>query len=584
MHPEQVQAQGVETDRHGREAHRNRADDGLELKVPAKELLVQADCQRNADDVVEEGPEQVLPDVPDGGAAQTEGRRHVTQTALHQHHVRRVDRHVRAGSDGNAGVRPGQGRGVVDAVSHHRDLSDGLQPADDRLFSVGQNARNHPVDACGLSDRCGGAGVVAGQHHHPHTRAAELGNRLGAVLLHRVRYGDQAEQRLAGGKEEGCFSFLRQSVSSGRQRFRDPGGFGKKAPVPAAKDQTVPDGLQAVSGHGAERCDLCQCRAACFGTGDHSFCQRVLAPGFQGVGRLQQGIFCYALCRDQIGHGRLTLRQRAGLVQHGDLGFSGRFQGGCGLEEDAVSGALAAAHHNCHRSRQPQGAGTADDQHGHRPGQGEGEVLSGQQPPAEGQQGHADDGGHKHGGNPVGDPGNRRLGRRGVRNHADDLGEGRVLADAGRAAADETGLVQGGGRDGVSLCLVHRDALAGQGGFVDRGGALDDHAVHRHVLTRPHHKDVADLQLVHGDLRLLPVPQDVGGLRHQLHQTLQRVRGPALGIGLQRLADRDQRRDHRRGLEPDVLHGQTVHPGGVAPAHRVGHRKESCQAVEEGGG
>ena len=49
----------------------------------------------------------------------------------------------------------------------------------------------------------------------------------------------------------------------------------------------------------------------------------------------------------------------------------GLLQRGGGLEEDAVFGAHAVAHHDGHRRGQAQGAGAADDQHGDAPGQGE---------------------------------------------------------------------------------------------------------------------------------------------------------------------------------------------------------------------
>ena len=45
------------------------------------------------------------------------------EPALHQHDVRRVDGDVRAGADGDADVRAGQGGGVVDAVADHRYLA-----------------------------------------------------------------------------------------------------------------------------------------------------------------------------------------------------------------------------------------------------------------------------------------------------------------------------------------------------------------------------------------------------------------------------------------------------------------------------
>lgn len=75
------------------------------------------------------------------------------------------------------------------------------------------------------------------------------------------------------------------------------------------------------------------------------------------------------------------------------------------------------------------------------------------------------------------------LRRGGVAHQADDLGQRRVLADALGTAGQRTVLVDGRGADGGAGKLVHRHALAGQGGLVDRGDALGDGAVHGDALT-----------------------------------------------------------------------------------------------------
>ena len=64
------------------------------------------------------------------------------------------------------------------------------------------------------------------------------------------------------------------------------------------------------------------------------------------------------------------------------------------------------------------------------------------------------------------------------------------------------GLIQSCGRNGISRGLVHGDALAGEGGFVDGTGALGNHAVYRDIFTRAYHKTVADVYLFDGNLGL----------------------------------------------------------------------------------
>jgi hypothetical protein len=106
-----------------------------------------------------------------------------------------------------------------------------------------------------------------------------------------------------------------------------------------------------------------------------------------------------------------------------------------------------------HGRREAERAGAADDERADRAGEGEGETPPREQPAEAGQRGDADDGGHEHSGHPIRDAGDRRLRRRGVGDHFDDLRESRVLADAGRAAAEEAGLVDRRGGDDVPRAL-----------------------------------------------------------------------------------------------------------------------------------
>ena len=60
VHIEEIQPQGIRYDRYAGKAHCRSADHRVHL-VP-----VQTSSQRDADQVVEECPEQVLVDIPDG--------------------------------------------------------------------------------------------------------------------------------------------------------------------------------------------------------------------------------------------------------------------------------------------------------------------------------------------------------------------------------------------------------------------------------------------------------------------------------------------------------------------------------------
>ena len=100
----------------------------------------------------------------------------------------------------------------------------------------------------------------------------------------------------------------------------------------------------------------------------------------------------------------------------------------------------------------------------------------------------------------------RRLGRRRIAYHLDNLREGRILADSGRTALKEAGLVQGRGLYFIADRLVDRQTLAGQRGFVDRTVSGDHKAVHRDVLARLHAEDIADPDTVDRNRDFLAVP------------------------------------------------------------------------------
>ena len=81
-----------------------------------------AGCQRDADDVVDERPEEILPNHVNRLLAQFYGFRKCQQVVAHQRNLRHIHRHIRSLSYRHTHVGKGQGLGVVDSVAHHRYL------------------------------------------------------------------------------------------------------------------------------------------------------------------------------------------------------------------------------------------------------------------------------------------------------------------------------------------------------------------------------------------------------------------------------------------------------------------------------
>ena len=573
----QVQPQGVGHHAEAGQAHGRRAEHGIQCQAKGHK----AACgQRNADDIVDKRPEQILVDISQSSPAEPNCRRHIQKAALHEHHIRRVNGHVRAGADGNARIRPGQGRGIVDSVAYHGDLALGLQLPDHGLLAV----RQHPGDDLvhsGLGpDGLGRTLVVSGEHDHLDAHVLQLPNGLGAVRLHGVRHGDHSGENAVTGKEQRGLALLCQGMSLGRHIRRYADGTGNKLQAAAQQRFPLQLGAQAVSGQGLEiryRIGFHTSRGPLLQDG---LGKRMLAFAFQGQGKLQQ--FILLRIADNIRHLGFSLGDGAGFVQNNDLRLSGLLQRDGRLKQNTVLGTHAVANHDGHRGSQAQGTGTADDQHGNATGQGKGKIPAQKQPDNGGRHRNGNNRRNKHTGDLFSNFRNGGLGCRRIGNHFDDLGKGGVLPYPTGPAAQEAGLIDGSSGDPVAHRLVHRDAFAGEGGFIDGAAALQDNTVHGDALPGADNKDIILLHLFNGHRDLLPIPDQGRSLGSQIHQALQSIRGLALGAGLQHFANGDQGQDHGGGLEIEFVH--IGHDPCHIPVHLgIGHGEEGIHAPHEGG-
>ena len=92
---------------------------------------------------------------------------------------------------------------------------------------------------------------------------------------------------------------------------------------------------------------------------------------------------------------------------------------------------------------------------------------------------------HEVAGHLVDQPLDRGAAALGLADHADDLGQQRVGADLLGADQQAAGAVDRAADDLRARLLLHRDRLAGDHRLVHRAAALDDDAVHRHLLAGP---------------------------------------------------------------------------------------------------
>ena len=134
----------------------------------------------------------------------------------------------------------------------------------------------------------------------------------------------------------------------------------------------------------------------------------------------------------------------------------------------------------------------------------------------------------------------------------------------------------------ASRSLVHRHALARERRLVERGRAVDHHAVDRHARTRANDQDVAHLHLLNRYLTLCAVvAHEHRRLRSQVHERGDGVGRTALCARLEVLAQRDEREDHAGALEVQV-HCRRMRPVHVAMAERIPNAVQGRNAVERG--
>ena len=566
MEFEEVQAQGVHANGEAGYAHGRRPHHGVHL------IAEQPGCQRDADDIVEEGPEQVFVNVGHSAPAQPDRGRDIRQAAVHQHDIRRIDGHIGACPDGDPDVRTRQGRCIVDAVADHGDQAAGfLEFPDHRFLPFRQHSGHDPVHTGLSADGFCRPLVVARDHDHFNAHVLEFFDRFGGIFLDDVGYGNHSGQFPVFCKDQRGFALTGQLRSPGFQgavhghlRFQE---------IQAAAQEfgTLPDHLEPIAGQCLESIDSFRLHALCLCFFHNRPGQRMFRFLFQIIGQLEQAFLRIAFRRHHVRHFGLSFRNGPGLVQGHHGHFPGVFQRRRSLEQDSVLGTHAAAHHDGYRCGKSQRTRAGDDQYGDTPGNGLAQRRSGDQPADGGDDGNADDGRDEHGGYPIGDPGDRSLRRSRVTDELDDLRKGRIFAHTGRFTFQIPGLVDGGSGNLVPRFFIHGQAFTGQSAFVHSGIALDDDTVHGDVLTGTDGEDIALLHIVDGNSDFPAVTDQDGSLGRQFHKTLQCVRRAALAHGFQHLTQRDQGRDHGSRLKVQIMH-----------VHMVQRRKRRSQRCQIG--
>ena len=167
----------------------------------------------DAQQVVDEGPEEILPDGAHGAAGKLHGGGDAAHVAGDQRDVSRRQGDVGTAADGDAHVCLRQGRGVVDAVAHHRDaLALRLQLFHLRGFMVGHDLGEDGVNAELPRHGLGAAAMVAGEHEHFEAELTQGGNGFAGVRLEGVGDCNDTGSAAVQGDEHRCFAVAGQAL------------------------------------------------------------------------------------------------------------------------------------------------------------------------------------------------------------------------------------------------------------------------------------------------------------------------------------------------------------------------------------
>ena len=302
----------------------------------------------------------------------------------------------------------------------------------------------------------------------------------------------------------------------------------------------------------------------------------------------------------------------AGFVPDDGVDLAGGFERFGVAEEDAEScGATGSGGDGGGRGESERaGAGDDEDGDGGKDGGGPaGGVGIGEDCPAdEGDDGDGDDDRDEDAGDAVRESLNGRFGRLGALDGGGDFGEGGGAADLGGLVGDGAVDVDGAGEDGVAGGLGDGQALAGEDGFVEGAGAVEDDAVDGGLLAGSEADGVADVDVGGGDVAFEAVLDDPRRLGGELEQSGKCGGGSELDAGFEGAAESDETDDDQGGVEEDVAGGagglerggeeggdgavapgggdadddQGVHVGGASGGGEGGASEHGPDAPEEG--
>ena len=171
--------------------------------------------------VVEEGPEEVLANRGEGGPGEFQGLGNGGEVAAEEDQAGGFAGHVGGAGDGDAQVRSGECRAVVDAVTDERNaVSGGSKGVEESRLGFGgdPSVDMGRVDTDFGGDALRGVGLIAGKHSDPKASIAEAPDDLPRLGAYAVPQGEGANDGAVLSEQDRGGTFGERGLDEGLGR------------------------------------------------------------------------------------------------------------------------------------------------------------------------------------------------------------------------------------------------------------------------------------------------------------------------------------------------------------------------------
>ena len=280
----------------------------------------------------------------------------------------------------------------------------------------------------------------------------------------------------------------------------------------------------------------------------------MLAPSFQGICNIHELFFWNAFCGYDVCNYRVSACYGSGFIQNNHIYLTHFLQRlGC-LEQNSLLGSNAISYHDCNRCRKSQRTRTTDHQNSDCPFKGIARGLSNSHPNYKRKSRKCNYNRNKDSGHLIRNLGNRCLCCRGVTDHLDDFGEGRIFTYMGGSAFYISGLVNGRCGHLVARSFINRNGFACEGRLVNCGCALQYHTVHRNPLAGFNNENVIHHNLLCRNGDFISVSYNECSIRGKCHEAFKRIRRATFRHSLKHLSYRNQGQNHCSRFKIELMH------------------------------